>query len=186
MPERLTKAGEPDKRGGGTAMAMPHGGQIGNPPFEPTEEQRAKVRALAKIFPPIKNLMIAVQIHGPNGHHISQRTLERHFRDDMAIGRAELLSSIGAQLIKRALEGPNAEGVKGDPYVQIQIMSRLGGWNGRMEVSGPDGGPIQTVDISNFSADDFMLYGRLAAIAEGIDPDSIIFERLEPAGEVDS
>lgn len=167
MAERRTrKDGEPDRRGGGTAHPQPHGGRIGNPPFVPTDQQRAEVRALAQIFPPHAQHHIAIRLD------ISEDTLSRHFRYELARGRADMLAAVGAQMIKRAIHGANAEGVTGDPDMQKFIMARLGGW-GRVEVTGPGGGPIQTIDLSRLNAEQFYEYGRLSAIAEGIDPDSI-------------
>ena len=172
MSESATESEKRDLRGcrpGAGVVRPAHGGCIGNPAFVPTEEQRREVRALAQIFPPHAQHHIAARLG------IDQKTLRNHFRDDLARGRADMLAAVGAQMIKRALEGPDAPGVKGDPEMQKFIMARLGGW-GRVEITGRDGGPIETIDLSRLNADQLRDYGRLAAIAEGLDPDVLLLE----------
>lgn len=69
-----------DRRGGGTAMPQPHGGAIGNPPYEATEEKRRQVRELA-------GLQISQQeIADVMG--VSADTIQRHHREDFDQGRA--------------------------------------------------------------------------------------------------
>jgi hypothetical protein len=69
-----------DRRGGGTAMPQPHGGAIGNPPYEVTEEKRRQVRELA-------GLQISQQeIADVMG--VSADTIQRHHREDFDQGRA--------------------------------------------------------------------------------------------------
>lgn len=140
---------------------------IGNPPFVATEEQRAKVRAYAKTFPPHAQHHIAVLLG------ISPDTLQRHFREDLDIGRAEMLASVGAQFINRAMNA-TAETAKGDPDAQKFILARLGGWSTKVELTGKGGGPVEHVDLSRLTPAQLEEYGRLAAIAAGLDPDAII------------
>lgn len=142
-------------------------GHFGQPPFIPTDEQRAQVRTYAKTFP----------IHGE--HYIarllgiSRDTLRRHFADDMELGRAEMLASIGSQVITRALNA-EADSAKGDLDAQKFVLARLGGWTTKVEVGGRDGRPIETVDLSRLSGEQLEEYGRLAALAEGLDPDEVV------------
>lgn len=160
-----------DRRGsrkGEAANPQPHGGRIGQAPFMPTDEQRAKVRNYAKTFP----------LHGE--HYIarlmgfSRDTLRRHFAEDMELGRAEMLSSIGAQMINRALNA-DAETAKGDLDAQKFILARLGGWTTKVEVGDRAARPFGgSVDLSRLSDEQLAEYGRLAAIAEGLDPEEIV------------
>lgn len=142
-------------------------GRFGNAPFAPTEEQRLKVRTYAKTFP----------VHGE--HYIarligvSRDTLRRHFADDLELGRAEMLASVGSQMINRALNA-EAETVKGDLDAQKFILARLGGWTTKVEVGGRGGRPIEHVDLSRLTAEQLEEYGRLAAIAEGLDPEDVV------------
>lgn len=149
-------------------------GHKGNPPFVPTEDQRKQARTLAQTFPVHGEHFIAAKMG------ISRDTLRRHFADDMMMGRAEMLASIGAQMINRAL---NADAVgndgkpiaKGDIEAQKFVLSRLGGWTTKVEVgeraARPFGG---TYDLSRLSEEQLSEYGRLSAIAEGLDPDDVV------------
>lgn len=142
-------------------------GHFGNPAFVPTDEQRQKVRTLAKAFPPAAEHYIA-RLMG-----IHRTTLREHFADDLELGRAEMLAAVASQFINRALDAA-APTAKGDSDAQKYILARLGGWSSKVELSGRDGGPIEHVDLSRLSPEDLANYGRLSAIAAGVDPDSII------------
>jgi hypothetical protein len=136
-------------------------------PFQPTEEQRSRVRTLAKTFP----------VHGE--HYIarlmgfSRDTLRRHFADDMELGRAEMLAAVGSQMVNRALDA-NAETAKGDLDAQKYILARLGGWTTKVEMTGKGGGPVESVDLSGMNPVQLREYGRAAAIAPGLDPDEVV------------
>lgn len=147
-------------------------GGWGQAPFVPTEEQRLKVRAHAKVFPIHAEHYIAALM----GFSLS--TLRRHFADDLLLGRAEMLAAVGAQFVNRAMNaeatGPDGQPVaKGDQDSQKFILARLGGWTTKVEVGDkarqPFGG--EPVDLSRLSDAELAEYGRLAAIAEGQDPD---------------
>lgn len=142
-------------------------GRFGQPAFVPTDEQRQKVRTYAKTFPPHANHYIARLIG------CSRSTLERHFADDLELGRAEMLASVGSQMINRALNA-DAETVKGDLDAQKFILARLGGWTTKVEMTGKDGRPMETVDLSNMSPAQLREYGRAAAVAAGLDPDEAV------------
>lgn len=139
------KTREDDARGtpkGAGTVAPAHGGRIGNPPFEATDEQRKKVREYAKVFPPHAEHMIARLIG------VSTRTLQRHLREEMDLGRAEMLAAVGAQVVNRAMNadalGPDQKPLaKGDLDAQKFILARLGGWTTKVEMTGRNGGPIQ-------------------------------------------
>ena len=144
-----------DARGtpaGAGVIKPPHGGRIGNPPFVPTDEQRKKVREYAKVFPIHAEHYIARLIG------VSTRTLQRHLREEMDLGRAEMLAAIGAQFVNRAMnaEATGQDGkpiAKGDQDAQKFILARLGGWSTKVEMTGKDGGPIKHLnfDLSKLS-----------------------------------
>lgn len=142
-------------------------GHWGNQPFVPTDEQRQKVRTYAKTFP----------VHGE--HYIarlmgfSKDTLRRHFADDLELGRAEMLAAVGSQMVNRAMNADN-ETVKGDLDAQKFILARLGGWTTKVEMTGKGGRPIENVDLSRLSPEQLAEYGRLAAVAEGLDPEDVV------------
>lgn len=152
---------------------QPHGGAIGNPPFVPTDRQREEVRNYARVFPVHGEHFIARLIG------VSLNTLRKYFADDILLGRAQMLAGIGAQMINRAFDADrkDAEGnvmAKGDIDAQKFILARLGGWTTKVQIGEgaekPFGG---SVDLSNLSDEDLAEYGRLAAIAEGLDPEEI-------------
>jgi hypothetical protein len=152
------KTRDDDARGtpkGAGVITPPHGGRIGNPPFEATDEQRKKVREYAKVFPPHAEHMIARLIG------VSTRTLQRHLREEMDLGRAEMLAAVGAQVVNRAMNaeaaGPDGKPLaKGDLDAQKFILARLGGWTTKVEMTGKDGGPIRhaSFDLSKLSEDE--------------------------------
>lgn len=133
-PERADHRGTP--AGAGT-ITPAHGGRIGNPPFEPTDEQRIQVRTLAKV---VSQEMIC-RITG-----LKKDTLNRHFRHELDIGKAEAVSTIGAALLQKAMAG--------NLTAMIFYLRTQGKWNTRVEHVGADGGPIRTYDLSPFSLDD--------------------------------
>lgn len=149
-------------------------GQKGQQPFVPTEAMRQRVRTLAQTVPDHSNETIAVQLG------ISRSTLEKHFRHDLDLGRAQMVTAVGAQFIQRALHGDdavNAEGKKlapGNLEAQKFILARRAGWSAKVEHSGKGGGPIETVDLSGMTAAALREYGRQSAIAQGLDPDEAV------------
>lgn len=157
--------------GAGTVVPA-HGGRIGNPPFQPSDEQRSKVRTYAKTFPVHGEHFIARLIG------VSRDTLRRHFADDLELGRAEMLASVGSQMITRALNA-ESESAKGDLDAQKFILARLGGWSTKVEMTGKDGRPMETVDLSGMTPAALREYGRQAAIAAGQDPDEVVGPPLD-------
>jgi hypothetical protein len=150
MDEEQPTPGKTRGRGtpsGSGTTAQPHGGRIGNPPFVPTDDQRAQVRTLAKTFPPPAEHYLARLVG------ISRETLRKHFADDLELGRAEMLANVGAQMINGAING--AHTVKGDPDRQKFVLARMGGWSLKTEVTGKDGGPVRysTYDFSHLTDD---------------------------------
>jgi hypothetical protein len=182
-PERKDRRGAPPgdpskpknhKRDGTEAQ-----GRRGNLPFAPTEAQRQKVRTLAQTIPEHSNDSIAILMD------VSRSTLEKHFRRDLDLGRAQMVSAVGAQFIQRALHGDeatNAEGkllAPGNLEAQKFILARRAGWSAKVEHSGKGGGPLEVVDLSGMTAAALREYGRQAAIAQGLDPDETVGPPLD-------
>ena len=170
-PERRHGGGVPKTRaddargapaGGGTVYPA-HGGRIGNPPFEPTAEQRKQVRDYAKVFPMQRERSIALLMG------FSYDTLKRYFQDDIEMGRAELIAAVGSQMVNRAIDATKVDLAKGDLDAQKFLLARIGGWSTKTEVSGPGGGPIpvreEELDLSRFTDEELETYGQLAAKA---------------------
>ena len=164
---------------GKATTPQPHGGAIGNPAFQPTDAQRQTVRTLAKAFPVHGEHLIA-RMAG-----FSRDTLRKYFAEDMEQGRAEMLAGVASQLISRALDedkvGPDGKKIaRGNLDAQKFILARMGGWTTKVDVGEqaklPYGG---SVDLSRLSDEQLAEYGRLAAIAEGLDPEGLIGESDE-------
>lgn len=113
-----------------------NGGRIGNPPFVPTDEQREKVREMAKVFP-IQGEHFIARLMG-----FSRDTLRRHFADDMEMGRAQVMFDLGSQMMEHARNG-TTDKAKGNLDALKFTLARLGGWSTKVEMTGRDGGPIR-------------------------------------------
>lgn len=169
------KVRDDDNRGtppGQGTIVPAHGGRIGNPSFEPTDEQRQQARELAKVFPPQGERFIA-RLMG-----IDRMTLRKYFGDDLELGRAQMLAAVGSQLILGALNAGNPT-AKGDRDLQKFVMARLGGWSNKTDMAirqgdGEDENENELVDLSLLTEEEFAEYGRLAAKAQGIDPDLLL------------
>lgn len=175
------KVRDDDARGNtaGSREGTEHEGRKGNLPFTPTEAQRERVRTLAKAITEISNEKIAIQLG------ISRSTLERHFADDLLLGRAELATQAGAQLISLALQGDGAKNDKGKVIAPGNLdalkflLARRCGWSTKVEMTGKDGRPVETIDLSGMSAAALREYGRQAAIQAGLDPDEAVGPPLD-------
>lgn len=162
VPEREDRRGAP-------------AGQFGNPAFVPTEEQRARVRTLAKTIKadtPVGRKWLASQMG------ISVNTLDRHFEDDVIAGRAELNASLGATMVGVAMGT-----IKDVDPVRMRAieftLSRLCNWTTKVTIGTDTGRPIETVDLSKMTPAALREYGRQAAIQMGLDPDEAVGPPLE-------
>lgn len=142
----------------------------------PTDEQRARVRLLAQSISEYSEPLIAADLG------ISKDTLRRHFAEDMAKARAEMVAAAGAQLISKALRGDDAVGPDGKLLAPGNLdalkflLARRAGWTTKVEMTGRDGGPVETkvMDLSNMTPEALREYGRQAAIQAGLDPDEVV------------
>ena len=98
--------------------------------FEPTEEQRRTVRAMSGFGVPQPDIATHVGIDA--------KTLRRHFRDELDRGSIEATTKVAQSLFRMATEGNNVAAA-------IFWMKARAGWREKqqVEVSGPDGGPLQ-------------------------------------------
>lgn len=134
----------------------------GRPPHQPTPESRARVRRLAKV---------ASQEQIARKMGFSVETLVRHYGDEWQDAQLGAILAVKTKLLSQAL--------RGSVNAQFKFLQMMGAVRQSVELTGPGGGPIQHVDLTRLSREELAEYGRLAAIAEGIDPDSIL---IEPAG----
>jgi hypothetical protein len=128
------KTRDDDRRGGSR-----HGSH-GQQPFVPTPKQRAEVRALVKTVTTKGNSGL---IHVARHMGLSISTLERHFSEEIALGRAELQITCGTIMIRAATDAEYAATVSREQMDAVRfVLTRQGGWSSKVEVSGPGGGPI--------------------------------------------
>lgn len=150
-------------------------GRFGNAPFVKTEEMSAKVRSMAKTM---KGETGPGQAWIANLCGISVDTLQRHFAEELTGGRAEIVASVGATFIGFVLGT-----IKDIPKDRLDAMkfflSRMGTWSGKIELTGENGRPIETVDLSGMTPAALREYGRQCAIQAGLDPDVAVGPPLE-------
>jgi hypothetical protein len=132
---------------------------------EPTEETRALVRELAKE---------RSQRRTAKALSIGVAEFMQHYADDWEVGREEAKEGLLGKLLAQGLAGNANAAVK---YMHMTGMVPPQ----RVEHVGKDGGPIEHVDLSLLNDDQLRDYGRLSAIAAGLDPDVIIFEQQLPS-----
>lgn len=116
-------------------MAPAHGGRIGNPPYVPTDDDREFVvqNAAKRGY-----LWTALQLG------ISKTTLHQHFRTELDMSNANACAEIGQSLYQKAIDGDGAS-------QRFFLITRgKGEWSPKVkhEHSGPDGGPMQSVDLT--------------------------------------
>lgn len=137
------------KNGNKTVKIGKRGGKrngAGKPPIPITQADRDRIANLAALgVPPTQ---IAATVRGG----ISLETLYTVFRKDMMEGRAKVNEKVAAVILKKALKGDSA-------MLTLWAKTRLK-WaeKQQVEVSGPDGGPIEYQKIERVivdSADNF-------------------------------
>lgn len=140
--EREVQTGCP--KGAGT-VEPDHGGKIGNPAHEWSQEIADKVELLAQVC----NQETTAQLAG-----ISYSTLHRHYHEAWERGRSQAILEVKQQVLKQAREGSvNAAKV---------FLAMSGELKRQVEHSAPGGGPIRTLDV-----------GIMARLVEGKDEEEL-------------
>lgn len=115
---RATRAGGSGARSSGGKPK----GKIGNPPFEPTAEQRITVKAM--IAGGAQHWVVARYLE------ISEDTLTRHFKVELDHGKLLVDGEIGGSIVQEAL--------KGDADMRKFYMRTRGGWSEKHKIVGGD------------------------------------------------
>jgi hypothetical protein len=136
---------KPRKRRGPKPGAGVSGGAqpgAGRPPFVPTDADRKLVRKLAGLGLPHNQIRMLVREKG-----IGLDTLVEHFRFELEEGKADTGWKIANALFNKAM--------KGDTTAMIWWTKTQMRWSEtqKLEVTGKEGGPIQTVDLSKLSTE---------------------------------
>jgi hypothetical protein len=111
-------------------------------PFEPTQDQRAKVEFMGAIGIPQEHIATIVGI--------APHTLTKYFRSELDLGKSKMLAKVAQSLYQKATsEHPQAV------TCAIFIMKTQAGWSEKtvQEHVGKDGGPIQFTRIERVVVD---------------------------------
>ena len=129
---------------------------MGRPLHEPTDQTRKTVEAMSAYG--IKQQDIALVLS------ISKPTLEKHYRLELDTACAKANSKVAESLYNKAT-GSHPQAVT----AAIFWMKTRGGWKdtSRIEHTGPNGGPIQNVDLSGATAEDLDRLESLLGLSLG-------------------
>jgi DNA-binding Lrp family transcriptional regulator len=157
-PKKADRRGCPKGKG---AVAGRNGGQIGQPPFVATAEQRKLVETHAAVGTPHEIIAELLSI--------SADTLGRHFEKELRLGLIKVNARIGAQVAKKALEGSAKH--------EFFWLKTRGGYRIGMAIehAGPGGGPIphgapMDIDFSKLSREEKRALEALMAKAAANEP----------------
>jgi hypothetical protein len=104
---------------------------------------------------------------------VPKATFVRHLKHDWQAGRDAAVVTVRTKLLSQAMAG--------SVNAQAKFLTLCGEFiRPPIEPTDSSVGPIKHVDLTRLTEEELEQYGRLAAIAEGIDPDSIL---IEPIGE---
>ena len=100
---------------------------VETPPFEPTEEQRRLVRAMAGFGLPQENIAVLIDV--------DMDMLRARFRHELDRGAAEGIAKVAQTLFQMATVDKNVSAV-------IFWMKARAGWREKVAVNGEDGSQI--------------------------------------------
>jgi len=130
--------------------------------YEPDDQTRELVKTWIKV-------LTIDQVAQKLG--IGRDTLMRHYRAELDSGITDAIAAIGSKVLSQAMAGDKAS--------QFFFLRTRGKWSVRQEITGPGGGPIQTVDpsvLAGLTDEEFEIYERLcerfATSAPAAGPDS--------------
>jgi len=130
----------------------------GRPSFEPTPDQRHQVEIMVSIG--IPQIEICKMIRRPNGQPITKATLEKHFRQEIDTGAANLRTQVGNFMIS-VIKGSDPppgfapirdEKVRGsliELFAAAQLNWRKTVRTEHANATGPDGKPVAFVYQAN-------------------------------------
>ena len=144
--QRKDRRGTPKGKG---TRAGGRGGKIGNPPHEPTKQQRQLANDLSAYGIP---LWAIAEMMG-----ISESTLTRHYAKELAMGPHRLVARAANMVAKCVLAGDK-------DYVKF-VLARRGGpaWANKQEtqISTPPGRPLETRDMTGLSREELRVLAKL-------------------------
>jgi hypothetical protein len=107
----------------------------------PTDAERKQVEALSGYGLTVEMIRHLVR------HGIALETLLAHFRAELDAGKAKANAQVGKRLFQKVMDG--------DTTAMIWWTKTQMRWSEtqKVEITGADGGPIQTLDLSKLSTD---------------------------------
>ena len=147
------KVRDDDQRGG----SGPDGSGV--PPFDPpTDEEREEVKLWGRFM---SHRQIAA-LFTAKFRPASRTTIERHFATELEWGKANMILEIAGKMVSSALEGDTTAG-----KFMLETQGEPGQFAKRVELTGKNGGPIQTLDTSillDLDAEELEALERAASI----------------------
>lgn len=138
---------------------------MARPPFQPTENERAQVEAMAAYGIPQELIVrFVVRPSGSAGavKPISLKTLRKHFREELDTAGVKIESKVAESLYKRAIDLKHPQGAISAMFL---LKARFG-WTDKqvVEHTGKDGGPIGfELDLSDATPDELAVLERFLA-----------------------
>ena len=131
----------------------------GRPEFVPTDAERKQVEALSGYGLTVEMIRHLVR------DGIAIETLLTHFRVELVAGKAKANAQVGKRLFQKVMEG--------DTTAMIWWTKTQMRWSEtqKIEVTGKEGGPIQTVDFSKLSTEALLELSKAIADAAPEDHD---------------
>lgn len=133
------KPSDPKPRGGPQPKVRDDDRRGGNPPFVVRDGEREQVKEWARF---LTSRQIGLLLRGTD-EPVSKDTICRHFGPELEWGRAHAILQAGGKLMDAVAAGDRQAimfylRTQGDPGQFVE----------RRELTGPGGGPIQTLDVS--------------------------------------
>ena len=105
---KATGEAVPERRNGGSPLKKKSFSKGGRPPFVPTDKHRAQVETLAGLG--LRQEEVCLLVKNPQtGQPITEKTLRRHFANELAWGSVKAHANIAKSLFNKAIgNGPQA------------------------------------------------------------------------------
>lgn len=135
----------------------------GHPRFKPTDDQRNNVEAMTG-FGVLHDQMVTLVINPETGRPISPKTLRRHFKYELARGKAAMIASVAGRVYSMAMSNKIA-GARASVAACFFLLKTQGGWSekAQVELSGQIDVNLVEVDANKFRSRIARTASRIAA-----------------------
>ena len=118
-------------------MTPEGGGAIGQMPHIYDPDKAKEVERLARLG--VKKPIIAKRCG------ISPKVLDKYYDREYETGLYTINDAVAGKAVSLALAGDRA--------MLRLYLTTIGGWSQQVELTGPGGGPVETIDLSRLSAE---------------------------------